>query len=344
MADCLNELAGRMRRREIVMIFSDFFTDLASLEPALQRLRYNRHEVVLFQVMHHDELAFEFDGMIKFVGLEDSRGAARPARRPAPRLSARRSTGSTTSSKRSASATAASACWSTPAATWASCSSTISTSEWRWPACGERRHMNRWRIFRLAASLSPSPLALFIWCGFERSAVDRAAAAEHARLTRATMLTWEILSRRSAPPSVEMASVPGNNPFDVLRVQMETLQWESVGGPGTVAGFGLRGIDLVVVSDQEMVDECEGEQASRAESLANASGYQLLAAKRNALTEDGDARKHRQSELGGTEARLRDLRGASESRPLAATRSRSRDAAHCPTSPRICSTKELTMT
>ena len=42
------------------------------LEPVLQRLRYDRHEVVLFQVMHHDELTFEFDGMVKFVGLEDA--------------------------------------------------------------------------------------------------------------------------------------------------------------------------------------------------------------------------------------------------------------------------------
>jgi uncharacterized protein (DUF58 family) len=70
MAECLTELTGRMRRREIVMIFSDFFTDLDQLEAALQRMRYNKHEVVLFQVMHHDELAFQFDGMIKFVGLE----------------------------------------------------------------------------------------------------------------------------------------------------------------------------------------------------------------------------------------------------------------------------------
>jgi uncharacterized protein (DUF58 family) len=70
MADCLNELTSRMRRREIVMIFSDFLTDLNALEPALQRMRYNRHEVVLFHILHHDELAFEFDGMIKFVGLE----------------------------------------------------------------------------------------------------------------------------------------------------------------------------------------------------------------------------------------------------------------------------------
>jgi uncharacterized protein (DUF58 family) len=70
MAECLTELAGRMRRREIVMIFSDFFTDLPSLEATLERMRYQRHEVVLFQVLHHDELAFELDGMVKFVGLE----------------------------------------------------------------------------------------------------------------------------------------------------------------------------------------------------------------------------------------------------------------------------------
>ena len=66
----LNEFAGRLGRREIVFIFSDFFGDLDQLEPALQRLRYSKHEVVLFQVLHHDELAFEFDGMIKFLGLE----------------------------------------------------------------------------------------------------------------------------------------------------------------------------------------------------------------------------------------------------------------------------------
>jgi len=70
MSECLVELTGRFGRREIVMIFSDFFTDLASLEGALQRMRYNNHEVVLFHVLHHDELAFEFDGPVKFVGLE----------------------------------------------------------------------------------------------------------------------------------------------------------------------------------------------------------------------------------------------------------------------------------
>ncbi len=69
-AACLNELCSRTRRREIVMVFSDFFTDLPGLEASLQQMRYRLHDVVLFQIMHHDELTFEFDRMTKFIGLE----------------------------------------------------------------------------------------------------------------------------------------------------------------------------------------------------------------------------------------------------------------------------------
>jgi uncharacterized protein (DUF58 family) len=70
LSSCLSELLSRTKRREIVMIFSDFFTDLSALEPVLQQMRYRLHEVVLFQIMHHDELEFDFDNMTKFVGLE----------------------------------------------------------------------------------------------------------------------------------------------------------------------------------------------------------------------------------------------------------------------------------
>ena len=69
---CLAEIASRLGRREIVMIFSDFFAPLAPLEEILQRFRYDHHEVVLFQVMHHDELNFELGGMVRFDGLEDA--------------------------------------------------------------------------------------------------------------------------------------------------------------------------------------------------------------------------------------------------------------------------------
>lgn len=70
LARCLAEIAGRLGRREIVLIFSDFFGNVESLEPVLQRLRYARHEVVLLQVLHEDELTFQLGGMVKFEGLE----------------------------------------------------------------------------------------------------------------------------------------------------------------------------------------------------------------------------------------------------------------------------------
>lgn len=70
LTESLQDLGGRMGRREIVMICSDFFGDLPGLEEALQRLRYQRHEVVLFHILHHDEIAFDFEGMVKFQGLE----------------------------------------------------------------------------------------------------------------------------------------------------------------------------------------------------------------------------------------------------------------------------------
>lgn len=70
LAGGLMDLAGRLGRREIVVIFSDFFTDTAELEQAVQRLRLSKHEVVLFHVLDRDELTFPFRGMTRFVGLE----------------------------------------------------------------------------------------------------------------------------------------------------------------------------------------------------------------------------------------------------------------------------------
>jgi uncharacterized protein (DUF58 family) len=68
--ECLLDLCGRFGRRSIVLVFSDFFTDVEQLAAALERMRYSRHEVVLFQVLHPDELEFRFEGNVKFRGLE----------------------------------------------------------------------------------------------------------------------------------------------------------------------------------------------------------------------------------------------------------------------------------
>lgn len=70
MAECLSELAGRFHRREIIIVVSDFFTDLTALEKAVQQIRAHQHEVIFLQVLHHDEIAFELSGPTKFVGLE----------------------------------------------------------------------------------------------------------------------------------------------------------------------------------------------------------------------------------------------------------------------------------
>jgi uncharacterized protein (DUF58 family) len=71
LAQALLEVAGRLGRRQIVLIFSDFFTDLTALEHALQRLRYDGHDVVLLQVLHPDERHFQLHGQIRFVPLEE---------------------------------------------------------------------------------------------------------------------------------------------------------------------------------------------------------------------------------------------------------------------------------
>ena len=67
----IQTLAARIQRREIVVIFSDFLgVDMEELESAVQLLRYDKHQVVLFHVLHPAELYFEFEGMVRFVGLE----------------------------------------------------------------------------------------------------------------------------------------------------------------------------------------------------------------------------------------------------------------------------------
>lgn len=52
LAQTLNELAETIHRRSLVIIFSDFFTDepYENLYDALQHLRYNKNEVLLFHV------------------------------------------------------------------------------------------------------------------------------------------------------------------------------------------------------------------------------------------------------------------------------------------------------
>jgi uncharacterized protein (DUF58 family) len=74
-ARVLDELAEKIHRRSLVLIFSDMFDsaeDPDQLFRSLQHLKHNKHEVVVFHVMDNQtELQFDFeDRPMEFVDLE----------------------------------------------------------------------------------------------------------------------------------------------------------------------------------------------------------------------------------------------------------------------------------
>lgn len=75
LSKALHAIAERIPRRSLVMIFSDLFEseeNMDTLFEALQHLRYNKHEVVLFHVIKcNEEIQFEFENRpYRFVDLE----------------------------------------------------------------------------------------------------------------------------------------------------------------------------------------------------------------------------------------------------------------------------------
>jgi uncharacterized protein (DUF58 family) len=70
LAPVLHDLAERIPRRGILMLFSDLFDEPADTLTGLQHLRHKRHEVVVFHVMDRAELEFPFREATLFRGLE----------------------------------------------------------------------------------------------------------------------------------------------------------------------------------------------------------------------------------------------------------------------------------
>ncbi len=69
-ARAVDELAGRTGRRGVVMLFSDLLDDVPDLLAALQHVRYQKHEVVLFHTLDAAEIEFPFRQTTLFKGLE----------------------------------------------------------------------------------------------------------------------------------------------------------------------------------------------------------------------------------------------------------------------------------
>ncbi len=75
-ADVLHEIAEKTHRRSLIVIFSDMFDQSENpteLFKALQHLKHNKHEVLLFHISDHEtELSFNFEERpYEFVDLEN---------------------------------------------------------------------------------------------------------------------------------------------------------------------------------------------------------------------------------------------------------------------------------
>lgn len=70
-APLLHDLANQVRRRGLVFLISDCFDEVDAILGGLQHLRFKGHEVIVFHVLHPDEVDFPFNGMVKFDGMED---------------------------------------------------------------------------------------------------------------------------------------------------------------------------------------------------------------------------------------------------------------------------------
>lgn len=57
-AKCLNEIADKVKRRGLVIIISDLFDDQNKVINALKHFRYNKNEVIIFQILDPVELTF----------------------------------------------------------------------------------------------------------------------------------------------------------------------------------------------------------------------------------------------------------------------------------------------
>lgn len=71
LAKALRFTSELARRRSLVIVLSDLFDADPAVPDLLKQLRSRQHEVVLFHVLDHDELAFPFDQLTIFESMED---------------------------------------------------------------------------------------------------------------------------------------------------------------------------------------------------------------------------------------------------------------------------------
>lgn len=66
----VDQALSKLTNRCLLAIVSDLFIDLEQLRNTLARIRHRGHDVMLFQVLDHAELAFDLQDEAPFIGLE----------------------------------------------------------------------------------------------------------------------------------------------------------------------------------------------------------------------------------------------------------------------------------
>lgn len=71
-AGALDHVARTMKKRGLVLVFSDLLDDLERLLTKARQLKTRRHELVIFHVLDTHELQFPFDGEMMIRDMEDA--------------------------------------------------------------------------------------------------------------------------------------------------------------------------------------------------------------------------------------------------------------------------------
>jgi len=64
------DLAGHLKRRGLIILISDLWDGSNAVLKALKHFRHLKHEVLLFHLLDHDELALPFSGKLAFEDME----------------------------------------------------------------------------------------------------------------------------------------------------------------------------------------------------------------------------------------------------------------------------------
>jgi uncharacterized protein (DUF58 family) len=65
-----HDMAERIKRRGLVIIISDLFSDIETTMKGLAHFKHRRHEVIVFHILDRAEITFPFRDMTLFKGLE----------------------------------------------------------------------------------------------------------------------------------------------------------------------------------------------------------------------------------------------------------------------------------